>query len=448
DLVDLRQPASAGPRLEQERGRLEAAVAAESAEAGRLPSLESAASSSEARAAHLVRAQAERDTLLSEHRAEVRRLELERMRWRDRLGDLGRQLAAVEADRGAIEASRLARARRAAEAAALADRARAEGPSLEAAMAAAQQRLAEAETRSPEEEAETAESAGRLVALDDARVETRLRLGNLEGSLGLAVREEELALARMEELRQRMPEGRAPEEVPGGKAREREMRSLERRLVEIGPTNDVAERELVELEERHRVLAEQLADIEAARADLDQLVVRLRSEEESRYEAVFGAVAANFQEYFDELTGGGRATLRHVAGDDGPRSGVEIWAQPPRKRVVRNVHLLSSGERSLVALALVMALEEVNPSPFVILDEVEAALDDANVARFTQLLGRLGGRRQFLVITHNYQTMAGASALYGVHLDESGSSHLVSVRLEDVRPRPAGAIGDRGAATA
>ena len=95
--------------------------------------------------------------------------------------------------------------------------------------------------------------------------------------------------------------------------------------------------------------------------------------------------------------------------------------------------LLSSGERSLTALALVLALEEVNPSPFTILDEVDAALDDANVSRFSRVLERLGGQRQFLVITHNHVTMAGAATLYGVHLDESGSSHLVSVRLEDVR---------------
>ena len=106
--------------------------------------------------------------------------------------------------------------------------------------------------------------------------------------------------------------------------------------------------------------------------------------------------------------------------------------QPPRKRL-QNVTLLSSGERSLAALALVLALDEVNPSPFTILDEVDAALDDANVGRFGEMLSRLGRQRQFLVITHNHVTMSHASTLYGIHLDESGTSHLVSVRLEDVR---------------
>ena len=205
-----------------------------------------------------------------------------------------------------------------------------------------------------------------------------------------------------------------------------------------------------ELEQRFQTLAEQLDDIAAARADLEQLIGRLREEEESRYEAVFGAVAANFHEYFSQLNPGGRATLRHADGDDGPRSGVEILVQPPRKRL-QNVTLLSSGERSLAALALVLALDEVNPSPFTILDEVDAALDDANVGRFGQMLAKLGATRQFLVITHNHVTMSYASSLYGIHLDESGSSHLVSVRLDDIRKpqaRPARAAEVEPAAQA
>jgi len=210
------------------------------------------------------------------------------------------------------------------------------------------------------------------------------------------------------------------------------MRTLERRLEEIGPTNALAESECRELEERYSNLHQQLEDIAAARADLETLIGKLREEEETRYEAVFGAVAANFHEYFSQLAPGGRATLRHADGDDGPRTGVEILVQPPRKRL-QNVTLLSSGERSLAALALVLALDEVNPSPFTILDEVDAALDDANVGRFGEMLARLGAQRQFLVITHNHVTMAHASTLYGIHLDESGTSHIVSVRLEDVR---------------
>ena len=303
---------------------------------------------------------------------------------------------------------------------------------LVSAVAAARMRLENAGVDSPEEEAELAEGARRLIALEEARIDARLKTGTLEGNLELITRETELLAARMEEIRTRMPDGVAPEEIPGGKGREREMKALERRLEEIGPTNALAESECRELDERYATLHQQLEDIAAARADLETLIARLREEEDTRYEAVFGAVAANFHEYFSQLAPGGRATLRHAEGEDGPRSGVEILVQPPRKRL-QNVTLLSSGERSLAALALVLALDEVNPSPFTILDEVDAALDDANVGRFGEMIARLGTQRQFLVITHNHVTMSYASTLYGIHLDESGTSHIVSVRLEDVR---------------
>ncbi|MGH7777244.1 MAG: hypothetical protein ACREPI_08720, partial [Candidatus Dormibacterales bacterium] len=427
-LADL----AARDRLQAEVDDLAAARDAEGRLGSGLPRLEAEAAEAEREAAALGAALTEGARQLAEHSSETRRLETERARLRERGEDLARRSSAVEADLQRLAETGAARGARAREALAAAEGARSEIPRLEAAVVTADAALAAAEVRSPGEDAELADSARKLVALEEARVDARLRLGTLEAGLGLATRDEELASARMEELRARLPEGRAPEEVPGGRAREREMRSLERRLEEIGPTNDLAARELDELEERHRTLGEQLADIAAARQDLDGLVARLRSEEEARYEAVFGAVAANFQELFTRLSGGGEATLRHVAGEEGPRSGVEIMTQPPRKRLVRNVQLLSTGERALVALALVLALEEVNPSPFVILDEVDAALDDANVGRFTGLLAELGASRQFLVVTHNHQTMSAASALYGIHLDESGSSHLVSVRLEDV----------------
>jgi chromosome segregation protein len=375
----------------------------------------------------------EHERRLAEHRAEVGRLDLERLRWRERAHDLRRQLATAQREAAGAQRARETRGQRAAEAEAQAESAAAAIPGLRAALEESRARLEEVERESPDEEAELAEAAKQLFTAEEARVDARLRASTYEGNVGLLSREAELAAARMEELRSRMPEGLAPEEVPGGKAREREMRHLERRLEEIGPTNELAAAECEQLEERYGRLLEQLEDISAARADLEVLIGRLREEEESRYDAVFGAVAANFQEYFGELTAGGKATLRHVPGDDGPRSGVEILVQPPRKRM-QNVTLLSSGERSLTALALVLALQQINPAPFTILDEVDAALDDANVGRYGEVLQRLGRERQFMIITHNHVTMASSSALYGVHLDESGSSHLVSVRLQDVQP--------------
>ena len=372
--------------------------------------------------------------LASDTASELRRLReaMERGQMRNRLDSIRRQAAMVEEDLARLTAVSEDRRARVVQAEQAVTAAAESIPDLHRAAESARQTLTTAEHDAPEDEAEMAESAKRLVALEEARIDARLRAGNLEGNMELVARETELLHARMEEIRSRMPDGVAPEEVPGGKAREREMRGLERRLEEIGPTNSLADSECRELEERYQNLAEQLEDITKARADLEDLISKLREEEESRYEAVFGAVAANFHEYFAELNPGGRATLRHAEGDDGPRTGVEILVQPPRKRL-QNVTLLSSGERSLAALALVLALDEVNPSPFTILDEVDAALDDANVDRFGQMVARLGAQRQFLVITHNHVTMSYASTLYGIHLDESGSSHLVSVRLEDIR---------------
>jgi chromosome segregation protein len=406
----------------------EAAREAERVEAAKLPELERAAGEAEDAAAANTR---ERETLAAQ-RASALQSELERARWRDRREDLERQLASIAEDLVRHRDASEERAKRVADAETSIAAATEALPRMRSEVDAAKERLAATERESPGEEAEMAEGARRLVALEETRIDARLKAGTLEGNLELIAREAELLAARMEEIRQRMPDGVAPEEIPGGKAREKEMRALERRLQEIGPTNALAEAECRELEERFETLNTQLDDITAARADLEQLIAKLREEEELRYEAVFGAVAANFHEYFSQLAPGGRATLRHADGDDGPRSGVEILVQPARKRL-QNVTLLSSGERSLAALALVLALDEVNPSPFTVLDEVDAALDDANVGRFGEMLARLGTQRQFLVITHNHVTMAHASTLYGIHLDESGASHIVSVRLEDIR---------------
>jgi chromosome segregation protein len=427
-LAALRRRAAGSPSTEEVARMLETARAAEADATQELARLERAAAEAETKAARLALELEQ----LTVHAAALRAERQDRQRWRDRLDSLRRQNALVEEDVTRLRAACEDRRVQLAEAAGAIEASLETLPPLRAVLADARQALAAAERDAPDDEAETAESARKLVAFEEARIDARLRVGNLEGNLELIAREAELLQARMDEIRSRMPDGIAPEEVPGGKAREREMRALERRLEEIGPTNELAEAECRELEERYANMAAQLEDITAARADLEDLITRLRQEEDARYEAVFGAVAANFHEYFAQLNPGGRATLRHADGDDGPSSGVEILVQPPRKRL-QNVTLLSSGERSLAALALVLALDEVNPSPFTILDEVDAALDDANVDRFGQMVARLGTGRQFLVITHNHVTMSYASTLYGIHLDESGSSHLVSVRLDDVR---------------
>jgi chromosome segregation protein len=441
-VADLRARVSGAMSAEEVARLLDGARRAEEKASAEVDELERSAAGAEARASELGQELELRAREVADENAVRRQRDLDRRRSVERIDSLRRQASLVNEDVTRLETGSEERRLNVAEAEQALATAGEALPGLRTAAEAAERALATAEHDAPDDEAELAETARRLVALEEARIDARLRTSTLEGNLGLISRESELLQARMDEIRSRMPDGVAPEEIPGGKAREREMRALERRLEEIGPTNALAESEFRELEERYQNLAEQLDDIAAARADLEDLIAKLRAEEESRYEAVFGAVAANFHEYFSELNPGGRATLRHADGDEGPRSGVEILVQPPRKRL-QNVTLLSSGERSLAALALVLALDEVNPSPFTILDEVDAALDDANVDRFGQMVARLGTQRQFLVITHNHVTMSYASTLYGIHLDESGSSHLVSVRLDDIR-KP----GTRSATTA
>ena len=418
------------PRLREMELELDRVQTELAAEQGRMPSLEAERDRLQVASSELERQRAEFEAQMERQRLEARRLEQERAAWSQREQNAGRRLRTLERELEDLASAVQARELKAASAR-LEHAAQEEAqPALMAALETARAALKEAEEEAPEGEAELALAARDLLLAEEARVAGKLSQSSLQAALDGLLSQSAALLERMQAMRATMPQGLAPEELPGGKAREREMRQLERQLEEIGPINALAESEFRELEERYRVLDEQLEDIVRARADLESLIERLRGEEEERYEAVFTSVAAGFMDFFRELSGGGTASLTHTPGADGPRSGVEILVRPPNKRL-QNITLLSSGERSLTALALVLALEAVNPAPFIILDEVDAALDDANVGRFRQMLQRLGQERQLLVITHNHTTMAAASALYGVHLDESGSSHLVSVRLED-----------------
>ena len=220
---------------------------------------------------------------------------------------------------------------------------------------------------------------------------------------------------------------------------EREVSRLQRRLDAMGAVNLLAPQELGEVRERCDSLGAQLTDLERASAQLLELKERLENEIDDRFRTVFHSVAINFQEFFGELFEGGKATLRLEAGDPGNRldEGVEILAQTPGKRL-QALTLLSGGERALTALAFLFALQAVNPSPFYVLDEVDAALDDANVMRFNRVLKRLARDQQFLVVTHNHSTMAQAEVLYGVTLGEHGISRIVSVRMEHDALMPVG----------
>jgi chromosome segregation protein len=150
-----------------------------------------------------------------------------------------------------------------------------------------------------------------------------------------------------------------------------------------------------------------------------------------RFSETFQRVNEQFQRYFETFFGGGHAELALTRPDDDGLPGIDIIAQPPRKKV-RSLAMLSGGERSLTAVALLFALLQIHPSPIVVLDEVDAALDEANVGRFTVALRELAARSQFIIITHNRRTLEMADTIYGVSMGEDSTSTVLSLRLADI----------------
>ncbi|MGI8424536.1 MAG: AAA family ATPase, partial [Chloroflexota bacterium] len=209
------------------------------------------------------------------------------------------------------------------------------------------------------------------------------------------------------------------------------VQSVDTRLRNLGPVNQVALQEHQEESERLAFLKTQLADLSAAAQSLEQVRAELDRGLEQDFGATFNAVADHFQTYFVRLFGGGDARLQLTDAHNVAEAGVEIIVQLPGKRK-QELALLSGGERSLVGAALLFALLKAKPSPFCVLDEVDAALDEANVSRFCDALAELAGETQFVVVTHNRATMERSGALYGVTLGPDGVSRVVSLRLEDV----------------
>ncbi|HXF05843.1 MAG TPA: chromosome segregation protein SMC [Blastocatellia bacterium] len=204
---------------------------------------------------------------------------------------------------------------------------------------------------------------------------------------------------------------------------------LRRRLEEAGPVNMMALDELQQAEQRYEFLRRQREDIERSLASTEQALQEIRRRSRQRFLDAFHAINENFSAMFQELFGGGRGEMILLDPENILESGIDIIAQPPGKRL-QNIHLLSGGEKALAALALLLAIFRYRPSPFCVLDEVDAALDDVNVARFSQKLIEMSERTQFIVITHNKETMEAAHVLYGVTMEEPGVSKLVSVRLQ------------------
>ncbi len=204
--------------------------------------------------------------------------------------------------------------------------------------------------------------------------------------------------------------------------------SLQKQVDEMGEVNLTAIQEHRELEERFEFLTSQKTDLEESLNGLQQAIQKINRTTRKRFFETFNLVNAKFQELFPRLFRGGHAELRLTNEEDLLESGIEIIVQPPGKKL-QNVTLLSGGEKALTALSLVFAIFLIKPSPFCLLDEVDAPLDDANIGRFNEMVREMSAISQFIVITHNKGTMAVADTLYGITMEEPGMSKMVSVNL-------------------
>jgi chromosome segregation protein len=215
---------------------------------------------------------------------------------------------------------------------------------------------------------------------------------------------------------------------PPSMTAEEAITKLKAKIDRLGPVNMMAIEQYDELETRHQFLTTQRLDLVESIAQTSEAIKRIDETTKARFTEAFAAIQANFQVTFGTLFGGGRAGLTLLDENDPLESGIDIVASPPGKRL-QSVQLLSGGEKALTAIALMFAIFKYKPSPFCLLDEIDAPLDDANVGRFVEMLRSMLDRTQFILITHNRRTMEIANRLYGVTMEEPGVSKLISVQL-------------------
>jgi chromosome segregation protein len=206
------------------------------------------------------------------------------------------------------------------------------------------------------------------------------------------------------------------------------VREIDQRIDAMGPVNMEAIQEYEELEQRHGFLQQQHADLINSKEELLQVIAKINNTTRQLFSETFEKVRTNFQEMFTELFGGGRANLVLTDESDPLESGIEIIAKPPGKQL-QSITLLSGGEKTMTAVSLLFSIYMVKPSPFCVLDEMDAPLDESNINRFIRILDRFVGQSQFVVISHNKKTIARADALYGVTMEEHGVSRLVGVKF-------------------
>ena len=280
-----------------------------------------------------------------------------------------------------------------------------------------------------------AEISARRNALDGARdTKAKLEVAAAESTM---LRQnlydhlsQEYGLDAQQVMREPDPEFKG--EPPPAEILEAKVNDINAKIAALGPVNMVAIDEFRELEERYTREKEQEADLLAAKAQIMELITDLNGKSGELFKATFEKANENFQKMFTKLFNGGEARLVLLENEQDPlECGIDIIARPPGKRP-QSVTLLSGGERTMTAVALLFAIFRIKPAPFTMLDELDAALDDANIGRFVDALKEFLDRSQFLIITHNQHTIAGSDIVYGVSQQEKGVSRVISMKLSDL----------------
>jgi chromosome segregation protein len=364
------------------------------------------------------------------------------------VADERRELAVLQARVAQLEAEMPARQRaiealddERAVAAEAGDGARSTDELAAASRAAAEAAREDARRALLELERQTGDGVARLMELERAAQAAAIEVSRHEETLASLARERELALESLpaeasgEEAAADAPvEGPEGEDVSGltDEAIETELRRVRRTLAQIGSVNPFAVEEHRELAGRLDELTTQDTDLSQAIASTDELIARLDADIGEQFDAAFAAIGERFDEFCRLLFAGGSASLHIGDGTDGEApGGIEIVVRPPGKRLQR-LAMLSGGERALTGVALLFAMLSVNPVPFCILDEVDAALDEANIGRFADALRKLSESIDFVVITHNRATIEVADTIYGVTMSDAAVSRTVSLRLADL----------------
>jgi chromosome segregation protein len=399
---------------EKERGRERLGALAASVADARAATEAAQARSTEARS----RLAALRERALAAE-GEAARLEAEREELEARIAGARSRGEQLRRQREELREEMLASERALAEALAARDQAQVEVVRIEEAVRALREEL---EAR----EAALKERRRDREVLRDAVAEVEVQRARSQSDLDHLARESQQAVsmtaAQAAQTLSETEQAAALDDMQG------QLSELKEKLDRIGPVNVLAVEQTQELEERHLFMTSQRQDLLESISELELGIKRIDKTSRERFTEAFQAINQHFGEVFRQLFGGGTAGLSLLDEEDVLESGIDVMAQPPGKRL-QSVMLLSGGEKALTAIALLFAIFQYKPSPFCILDEVDAPLDDANIGRFVRMLEGLKEQTQFILITHSRRTMEIADQLYGVTMEEPGVSKLVSVRL-------------------